>query len=324
MSNECLIEAWQKQYWHQILSAFSQHNLAHAILLSGVEGLGKYAFAKHLVCRLHCLNPLDNFYCGRCRPCQAIAQAQYPDHLEITLEESAKALSIDQMRSVNEFLSQTPHDGQRQTVIIRHADKMNHSAANALLKTLEEPMGESYLLLLDDQHQMLLPTIYSRLQVYDFNRTVSMSDFEALERMHNKPALLIQGLLAGGPGKADDLSLRAELRDMLLDDLLAVLGQKVDMASLVARWLKQDLVLLADIWLGILSDLLKVHGHFSKEFLMHGDCQNQLTSLAQALDERFVMDMHMYLLAFKASLISSCNLNQETLLHQIFWRWHSA
>lgn len=317
-----LIDHWQQPHWHQVINAISQNTLPHAMLLSGVEGLGKYFFAKHVVHQLHCLDPHHDFYCGRCRPCKAIAQEQYPDHLEVTLSEGSQILSIDQIRHVNDFLSQTPHDGQRQTVIIRYADQMHHAAANALLKTLEEPMGEAFLILLDNQNKPLLPTIYSRLQCYDFNHTVSMNDFQDLESTHNKPRQLIYGLLAGAPLKAGDLSLRIKLRDLLLEDLQALAQRKVDMAALVGRWLKEDLVLLADIWMGVVSDLLKIHGNCDSTFLLHSDREAEIFALAHEFEESFMLGMSDCLLTFKSSLISGCNLNKETLLHQIFWRWY--
>jgi len=100
--------------------------------------------------------------CGHCANCHLIAQNEHPDIYWISPEQSGHAIKVEQIREVLSDCQQTPHLLSRQLVIIEAADTMNLYAANALLKSLEEPNGNLHFILLVAQHQFLPATLRSR------------------------------------------------------------------------------------------------------------------------------------------------------------------
>ena len=135
--------------------------LPHALLFSGMAGLGKLAMAKRYAQILLCHNP-GEVPCGQCAGCCLNEAGHHPDYQVITLEEKATAIKVDQIRGMLPFLQQTPQQGHFRIVIIHPAERLNMAAANSLLKVLEEP-GKQTVLFLVTSHLMLLPaTLRSR------------------------------------------------------------------------------------------------------------------------------------------------------------------
>lgn len=155
---------WLHRFGQQMASALQRDQLAHAWLLQGAAGIGKRALAEYLAQLLLCAEPHDGQPCGHCRSCQLIAAGTHPDRLELVPEESGKPIKIDAVRGRIAQLQLTPQVAKRKVVIIDPAEAMNANAANALLKTLEEPPGNATLLLISHAPGRLLATIRSRCQ----------------------------------------------------------------------------------------------------------------------------------------------------------------
>lgn len=190
-----------QQYQHQILP--------HAILLQGIEGAGKDDLAKWLIDLLLCQQPLLSpigspddstlsYACGQCKACLLRRSDSYPDHLLLTSEN--KTLGVDDVRRGNAFLEKTAHLGQVKTILIPQAQIMTIAAANALLKTLEEPSPNSYIVLLTDEVESLLPTIVSRCAVYAIRPLVGEALRAQLNNLSFSESLL-------GNNKSDDSTL---------------------------------------------------------------------------------------------------------------------
>lgn len=151
---------------HQALLTYSiaQQKLPHAILISGVDGVGKAALATWLVSVLSCQQRqlVDEILmpCGQCKACNLTANQSHPDHLLLPLK--TNTIGVEQIRQVSRFFEKTALLAHFQTAVIEQADKMTESAANALLKTLEEPTANSVIILLTADVERLLPTITSR------------------------------------------------------------------------------------------------------------------------------------------------------------------
>ncbi len=154
---------WQGPIWHDLLKRHQSAGLPHAMLLTGSAGIGKHELALYtaqwLLCRESGSKP-----CGTCHSCQLWAAGSHPDFMLCLPEDGSRQIRIDAVRKVNDFLAQTPQISHCQVVILSPAEVMNTNAANALLKTLEEPPGESYLLLETERFGSVLPTIRSRCQ----------------------------------------------------------------------------------------------------------------------------------------------------------------
>lgn len=102
--------------------------------------------------------------CGQCRSCVQIAARVHPDFHWLEPESKSRVIKIDQVRSLNHTISQKSYQGGWKAGVLLHADRLNDNAANAFLKTLEEPPAKSLLLLITENAQELLPTIISRCQ----------------------------------------------------------------------------------------------------------------------------------------------------------------
>ena len=156
---------WQQTVWQHIVDRVEQQRMPHAVLLTGVAGLGKKQLAVKMAESLLCLAADKQFNaCGVCHSCQIMQAGNHPDHLTIRSEEAGKSIKIDQIRALKEKQSLTPSVGKWKTVVIESADLMTNSAANSLLKLLEEPQNNTILILTTNAVHRLPVTIRSRCQ----------------------------------------------------------------------------------------------------------------------------------------------------------------
>lgn len=223
---------WQQRVYDQAVAAFDAGRLGHGLLLCGPALLGKRQVAERLAQRVLCRAPVGNAPCGRCRDCTLFLSRSQADPVEVrpdgalahpwghaghpdvsfvgyAFNEKTKKprgeIVIEQIRALSERLALTPQAGGAQVVIVDPADAVNHAAANALLKTLEEPVPGRYLLLVAAHPQRLPATIRSRCQRLEFR--LPPSD-EALAWLHArghvaKAAEDALDAARGHPGLAD-------------------------------------------------------------------------------------------------------------------------
>jgi len=154
----------------RLLAAFkhiiAQNHLAHAYLFAGMEGAGQQTLAYWIAQRLFCLHVVDGEPDGTCEECMRIANGQHPDI--VTVAPTGQSIHVDQVRYLKAEFSKSAVEGNRKLFIISDAEKMTASAANSLLKFIEEPSGNVTALLLTTNKQLMLPTIISRTQVIEF------------------------------------------------------------------------------------------------------------------------------------------------------------
>ena len=178
--------SWQQSAWQQ-LHAFGQR-LPHAFLLYGPQGIGKTRFAEHFAQSLLCEAPdADGHACGQCVSCGWFVQYSHPDYRrvrpELLDEEDAqqtegeaeatskstkasktpsKEIVINQIRALADFMNISTHRRGRRVIVLYPAEALNVPAANALLKSLEEPAENTVFILVSHHLDKLLPTILSR------------------------------------------------------------------------------------------------------------------------------------------------------------------
>lgn len=161
---------WLKDVESEFRERLQGGRLAHALLLSGPSESGKVELAKRFLASALCL---ENSYpaCGKCRSCQLAASGAHPDGHVLTFEEHPKKagemrkeLVIDQVRRLTASLYLTNTISRRKAALVYPVEAMNKHTANALLKTLEEPPGETALILVSDDPARLPATIRSRCQ----------------------------------------------------------------------------------------------------------------------------------------------------------------
>lgn len=168
--------------------------LAHAYLFYGIDGSGMKETALALVEAIFC-NGNDG--CGECSSCRKVAGLNHPD-LHIVQPDGA-FIKIDQIRELQKELSYRPFEAPKKACIIEDADKMNISAANAFLKTLEEPSGDAILILMTTHVDAVIPTILSRCQQLRFPSLPAETIAAQLREMGtDHDSARIAAALAGG------------------------------------------------------------------------------------------------------------------------------
>jgi DNA polymerase-3 subunit delta' len=172
-----MISPWTRPDLDRLLAM--RQALPHALLVHGPDGVGKAQLARHFAGAMLCESPLpDGDACGKCVACGWFAQSNHPDFRLLVPEadeeggegragraegkKASRAIRIQQIRALSEFLAVGGHRGGRKIVLITPADALNVPAANALLKTLEEPPGNTVFLLVTGHADALPATIRSR------------------------------------------------------------------------------------------------------------------------------------------------------------------
>ncbi|MET0255441.1 MAG: DNA polymerase III subunit delta', partial [Luteibacter sp.] len=234
---------WHDDAWARLQARRERDALPHALLLAGPAGLGKRDFLAAFVKGLLCQNPSDGAPCGVCRSCQLVAAGTHPDVVTLTFGlrkdgVTRSEIVVDQIRDLSQRLAMSSQFGGWQVATVDPADAMNAAAANALLKTLEEPTPATLLVLVADEPARLPATIRSRCQRIDFlvpSREVSMAWLRAVGVADAPAALDAAG---GNPGMARTwaadgaLKQRAEVRN----DLKALAAGRGDAMEVIKRW----------------------------------------------------------------------------------------
>jgi len=164
-----MIYPWLEAVNAEFSERFSEDRLPHALLLNGPRDTGKTSLATQFVASILCLEH-QHPACGRCRSCRLLESGAHPDRHVVTFEEHPKTgvlrqmLVIGQIRKLIGSLSLTTTISRRKAALIYPVDAMNIAAANGLLKTLEEPHGETVLVLVAHNTGSLPATIRSRCQ----------------------------------------------------------------------------------------------------------------------------------------------------------------
>ncbi|MFT8728337.1 MAG: DNA polymerase III subunit delta' [Liquorilactobacillus ghanensis] len=141
-----------------------QQQLVHAYLLAGPAGSGKRSLALWVAAGLFCLQPAaSGAPCGKCEECQRILTGNHPDVIDVVPD--GNSVKVEQTRFLKSEFSKSGVEGRRKVIILEAAEKLTISAANSLLKFIEEPSGQMTFFLLAQSISQLLPTIISRCQL---------------------------------------------------------------------------------------------------------------------------------------------------------------
>jgi DNA polymerase III subunit delta' len=238
---------WHADAWARLQSRRARDAMAHALLLCGAPGLGKRDFAQRFVRGLLCEAPTDGAACGHCRACLLLAAGSHPDWVTVTFGlrrdgTPRSEIVVEQIRELSARLAMNSQFGGWQVACIDPADAMNAAAANALLKTLEEPSARTLLILLADAPWRLSQTIRSRCQRVDFELPATEQALAWLRGQGVEEAVPALQAAGGNPGLAlawsrdGALTRRREVRD----DLAALASGRGEPLSVVKHWLADE------------------------------------------------------------------------------------
>ena len=157
-----------------------QGRISHSYLFCGPRGSGKTTTARIIAKAANCLDLQDGDPCNQCVICQTVNDGRFMDIIEL---DAASNRGIDEIRDIREKVNFSPAQGSRKVYIIDEAHMLTDAAANAFLKTLEEPPGHVIFVLCTTEAHKIIPTIVSRCQRFDFRRIPSDLIYQRLKEM---------------------------------------------------------------------------------------------------------------------------------------------
>lgn len=315
---------WQDEAWARLQQARGAGRLPHALLLTGMAGIGKARLAHHLAHALLCTDPgPEGDPCGRCRSCQLAAAGHHPDLHWYRPEEPGKAIKVDVIRALSESSVLTAGGSGRTLFILDPADAMNDAAANALLKTLEEPAGGALLILVSASPDRLPATIRSRCQQVALGPPAAeqAAAWLAGQGLDAARATRLLDLYGGAPLAAlaaAESDLLPQL-DAMWQGYLRLAEGRGDPVSLAATWLDRDLAATLD-WMILWSlDLLRLQAQPDAVPRFGRDAVEDFKKLAERLNCK---DLHGFVdTLYELRRRLSSNLNGQLVLERLLIDW---
>jgi len=242
------LHPWLRSAANQLQAARGTDRLAPALLIHEAPGTGAAHLATLVAQLRFCTDPQP--VCGHCSHCRRVAQGEHPDFIRVGPDEKSKLgqITVEQSREITQQLSMSSYEGRGTVLVIQPADALNRNAANALLKTLEEPRADAHLILITAMPSLLPATIRSRCQKLAVPAPQRAAVLEWLnqqrpERRADWPAVL--DVLGVAPLAALDadverlLGIRQEI-GKLLEELPA---GRIDVIRVAHAWAGEDLPL---------------------------------------------------------------------------------
>lgn len=311
---------WHADAWARLSERVRAETLPHALLLAGLPGLGKRRLATSLAVALLCERRTDSASaCGECRSCRLVAQSAHPDFFMVEPEEERKQIRIDQMRALIERLSLRSQYGRYRIGLIAPADRMNTAAANALLKTLEEPPSGAVLLLTAARPARLPATVRSRCQQLALQPPSAPVAQEWLRAQGVSGAQEALGLALGAPLRAIELhqSGAVERWRKMLSTMEQLRAERIGVVAAAAEWRETGAEAIPML-LAICADLARLAAGGT---VRYGD-PGRLRPLVVGLDLLRLHDYVEQLLEQRRYLDHS--LNEQLLLESVFAGWLAA
>jgi DNA polymerase-3 subunit delta' len=300
--------------------AIDRERLPHALIFAGPQGVGKKTLALLLAQNLNCLHPRDGMACGSCGSCRKIRVGTHPDVRMI--EPDGAFIKIDQVRALIEEIAFQPFEGHYRFAILNGADQMRQEGANCLLKTLEEPASQSFLILVTAKPYSLLGTIRSRARLLQFGPIPENLIEEYLVQQAARTredarlaAVLINGSL--GTALALDVAENRELRRQALRFISLLLrGESFAQGSALAAGIAKDKESFPS-WLEIAATLLQdvYYAQISPERMRQVDIAAELKDLARAASHQQVVAAIESFKDLRATL--PLNLNRQIALEAL-------
>jgi DNA polymerase-3 subunit delta' len=271
-----------------IRRAVRADRLHHANLFHGPSGVGKRMTARALAAWMNCTGRSADAddACGECRSCRLMGSENHPDIVEV--KPDGQFIKIDQVRAMQQLTRFRPHEAQRRVILIEQADALREEAANAMLKTLEEPTGDTVFFLVTAQPHLLLSTIRSRCQPVQFSALAPGYVSQILVSNGVEPAAAqrVSRLCEGSVSRATEVleSPVYASRDEVFENLWRLMSGQIDRAI---RWAEELARARAELpaWLSLLRTIFRdvaLHaGGASSQRQLHWDALEAVVRLSE-------------------------------------------
>ena len=310
---------WQIEQWQQLIGRAQSGRLPHGLLLVGEEGVGKLNFAALLVDYLLC-NKQGKFACGACKSCLLRKAGSHPDLKVIELEDKKKSIGVGQIRELDDFLAKQSQIGGSRCVLINTVEDLTGAAANALLKGLEEPGGNAFLVLVTHRPGALLATIKSRCQMIKF-ATPSAELAEAwLESKVSISAKKLLFIADGAPIKALEAAGWKWLneRESMAKQLLALRLGRGDPLKIATKWQElpiNEVFAWLQHWL---LDWLKLSQGLATD---NSDLESIFSSIVKNIERNSLFEFDEILMSKRLLLAHEGNPNILLMLEALLVEW---
>ncbi|KYD27299.1 DNA polymerase III subunit delta' [Geobacillus sp. FSL W8-0032] len=304
-------------------SGLEKGRISHAYLFEGRRGTGKKAASLLLAKSLFCLSPSGVFPCFQCRNCRRIDSGNHPDVRVISPD--GETIKKEQIEWLQREFTKTAVESDKKMYIVEHAEQMTTSAANSLLKFLEEPHPGTVAVLLTEQYHRLLETVISRCQVFSFR---PLPPSELADQLVGEGVPLPLALLAAHLTNSDDEALAlsqdrwfAEARTVVLQLYEMLSKPELQLLFFVNdRWIphfseKHQLDLGLQLLFYLYRDLLHIQAG-QTDGLLYSDQLERLQQWALTCPQRRILDGMEAILQAKARFHTT-NMSTVLLVEQL-------
>ncbi len=314
---------WLNQPYRHIISQHQAGRGHHALLIQAIDGMGDDVLVWGVSRWLMCQRPDGLKSCGPCHGCQLMQAQAHPDWYCLAAEKGKSTLGIDAVRQVTEKLYYFAQQGGAKVVWLPDAAQLSESAANALLKTLEEPPANCWFFLSNREPSRLLATLRSRCMVLSLTPPEEAQSLQWLScQMPQEEAALQTALRlsAGAPAAALQLlkPARWQARQTLCDALANTLRQ--DILQLLPPLNSEDVATHIGWLLALLVDALKWQQGATR-WLSNPDRQDVVALLADIFSARALDESAREWMQCREQLIHVATVNRELLLTDRLLSW---
>jgi len=269
---------------------------------------------------LLCQAPLEDVACGRCKGCQLLASQTHPD-LFVLKKEEATQIKVDQVRACVDFVSKTSHFNHNKVVLVEEAEAMNVNASNALLKSLEEPQGNTIFILVTNAPSKLLATIQSRCQTINIKTPTYEVASTWLQSQDIEQSDWLLQMAGGAPLKAKEWAESGWLDEFetVCGDLTHLYGGQKGVVQVSKSWQKLDFSCLLEIQAQILNIAIK----YAYNAVEVPQVAERLLSLLSGLDVSLLFRLRDNFLERLAQSQSFSNLNEAMAVEEMVMDWQA-
>lgn len=314
---------WLNQPYRQIIAHHQNGQAHHALLIHSIAGMGDDALVWGVSRWLMCQQPEGLKSCGHCHGCSLMQAHTHPDWYRLEAEKGKSSLGIDAVRDVTEKLYHFAQQGGAKIVWLPDAAQLTEAAANALLKTLEEPPANCWFFLSAREPSRLLPTLRSRCMTWHLSPPEELHSLQWLNKQLPQSEVALRAALRlsnGAPAAALALLQpdRWQARASLCDALLNALSN--DVLQLLPALNGDDVAERLSWLVSLLVDAMKMQQGASN-WLSNGDRPDVVTQLAQHLNTGALNESAQQWMQCREQLLHVASLNRELILTDRLLAW---